>query len=167
MAVGDAAPDREGVKVVAALTVALVVVLATAPVASAAPTKREFIRKGDAVCADVAHQLLPLRRRAEAAKSLPESKQWAAVADIWTDQVAIQKRFVERFRAIGTPTRDTAAARLVTSLDRGLVLARRVRDGFAKRDERALASALPAYIEFTLALNRRVQAYGFRVCGKG
>jgi hypothetical protein len=48
-----------------------------------------------------------------------------------------------------------------------VVLARSVRDGFARRDVNALASALPAYLQFTLALNRRIQTYGFRVCGRG
>jgi len=46
--------------------------------AHAAPTKAQFIRQGDALCLQVQRDLAPLRRRAEAAKSLPESQQWAA-----------------------------------------------------------------------------------------
>ena len=153
-------------KVVAVLTATVVVALAAAGAASAAPTKRDFIRKGDAACAAVIRELAPIRRRAQAAQSLPEEQKWRAAAALWRDQVAIQARFNTRFRAIGTPVGDTAARQLVAGLDRGLVLARRVSEGFVRRDVRALSSALPAYVSFTLALNRRVHAYGFRVCGR-
>jgi hypothetical protein len=153
-------------KLGAALSVVLLCALAAAGAASAAPTKPEFIRKGDALCADVARQLRPIRRRAEAAKSLPEAQKWAAAAELWTDQISIQRRFNMRMRAIGTPRGDTRAARLVAALGGGVVLARRVRDGFARRDRDALARALTAYVRFTIDLNARVRAYGFRVCGK-
>ena len=166
MVTGAARADAQRVKVAAAVTATFVLALAAAGGAYAAPTKREFVRKGDALCAEVVRELVPIRRRAEAAKSLPEAQKWAAAADIWSDQIAIQKRFTLRFRAIGVPAGDVTARRLVGGLDRGLVLARRVRDGFARRDRAALATALPAYLQFTLALNRRVQAYGFRVCGR-
>lgn len=159
--------DAQRVKLAAAVTAAFAFAFAAAGAGyAAAPTKPEFIRKGDALCADVARQLLPIRRRAEAAQSLPQSKQWAAATAIWSDQIAIQQRFNAKFRAIGVPAGDSRAPRLVLDLDRGLVLARRVRDGFARRNTTALATALPAYVEFTLALNRRVRAYGFRVCGR-
>ena len=151
----------------AALTVLLVLAAAAAGSASAAsPTKREFIRRGDSLCMDVARQLVPIRRRAEAAKSLPEDRRWAAAARIWTDQIAIQKRFNANFRAIGVPAGDRSAARLVSGLERGVVLALRIRDGFAMRDTAELALSLPAYIDFTVALNARVRAYGFRACGR-
>jgi hypothetical protein len=153
------------VRVAAAVTAALAVAAATAGAASAAPSKPQFIRAGDALCAEVARQLVPIRRRAEAAQSLPSAQKWRAVTSLWNDQVAIQERFARRFRAIGTPRGDAVARNLVSSLDRGLVLARRVRDGFARRDTDALERALPAYIDFTRALNRRVRSYGFRVCG--
>jgi hypothetical protein len=97
---------------------------------------------------------------------LPEAQKWAAVTRIWTAQIAIQARFNARFRALGVPTGDSAARALVSGLDHGLVLARRVRDGFAARDTAALADVLPAYLRFTLSLNRRVVAYGFSACGR-
>jgi hypothetical protein len=134
--------------------------------ATAAPTKAEFIRQGDALCRQVQRQLLPLRRQAEAAKTLPEAQKWAAVTRIWTAQINIQARFNSRFHALGTPTGDSAARALVSGLDRGLALARRVRNAFASRDTSTLARVLPEYIRFTLSLNRRVAAYGFNVCGR-
>jgi hypothetical protein len=134
--------------------------------AFAAPTKAEFIRQGDALCKQVQRELAPLRRRAEAAKSLPQAQQWAAVSRLWTDQIRIQARFNARFRGLGLPGGDATARSIVSGLDRGLVLARRVRDGFAARSTSALATALPAYVRFTTALNRRVAAYGFNVCGR-
>jgi hypothetical protein len=132
--------------------------------ASAAPTKAQFIRKGDALCRDVRRELAPLRQRAQAAKSMPESQQWAAVERLWADQIRIQARFTARLRAVGVPTGDTQARSIVFGLDRGLVLARRVRDRFAKRSA-TVGVALTAYVRFTLSLNRRVAAYGFNVCG--
>lgn len=134
--------------------------------ASAAPTKTQFIQQGDSLCRQVQRELAPLRRQAQAAKSLPEVQQWAAVTRLWTGQIRIQARFNVRFRALGTPSGDSRARSLVTGLDRGLVLARRVRNAFAARSTTSLASALPAYVRFTLSLNRRVAAYGFAVCGR-
>ena len=133
--------------------------------AFAAPTKAQFIRKGDALCREVQRELAPLVRRAQTAKSLPESQQWAAVERLWTDQIRIQARFTARLRAVGVPTGDSKARSIVSGLDRGLVLARRVRDAFARRSTTSLAVALPEYIRFTMSLNRRVAAYGFKVCG--
>jgi hypothetical protein len=147
---------------VASAIVSLLVPLA----ADAAPTRAQFIRQGDALCRQVQRQLVPLRRQADAARSLPQSRQWEAVAKIWTTQVKIQAGFNSRFHALGVPAGDSAARGLVAGLDRGLALARRVRNAFAFRDTSTLSSTLPAYVRFTLGLNRRVSAYGFRVCGR-
>jgi hypothetical protein len=136
--------------------------------AAAAPTasKAEFIRRGDALCVRVARQLAPLVQRAQAAQSLPESKRWAAAADIWGDQIRIQARFNRQLRAIGAPRGDARARRILRDLDRGLVMARRVRSAFVARDQDALVAVLPGYLKFTAAVNRRVGAYGFRYCGR-
>ena len=139
-----------------------------APVAAGAgvPTRSEFIRHGDALCRQTQRELAPLRRRAEAAKLLPEAQMWRAVTTLWTAQVRIQTRFNRRFRAIGVPAGDRTARSLVAGLDRGLALARRVRDAFAARNTGALADVLPAYLRYTLRLNARVVAYGFKSCGR-
>lgn len=166
LAVARSVSDSQAVGrfAVAALTAVFALL---APVAAiAAPTRAEFIRQGDALCRQVQRQLVPLRRQAEAAKSLPQSQQWVAVTRIWRAQVNVQEQFNTRFHALGIPARDSAAHSLVSGLDRGLVLARRVRDAFAARDTATLASVLPAYVRFTLSLNRRVVAYGFSVCGR-
>ncbi len=133
--------------------------------AFAAPTKAQFIQKGDALCREVQRELAPLVRRAQAAKSLPESQQWPVAQRLWADQIRIQARFTARLRAVGLPTGDLKARSIVSGLGRGLVLARRVRDAFARRSTTSLAVALPEYIRFTMSLNRRVAAYGFKVCG--
>jgi hypothetical protein len=137
----------------------------TTSTASAAATKAVFIKRGDALCAGMAKQLTPLRRRAEAAYALPEPQQLAAVAAIWGDQIRIQVTFNQRLRAVGAPPDDAAAGRLLGQLDRGVVLARRIQSAFANGRIASLSSALPAYLDFTLKLNRQVRAYGFRVCG--
>ena len=139
---------------------------AAASAAAAAPTRAQFISKGDALCAQVARELVPLKRQAEAAQSLSEDQKWRAVARIWTTQIKIQARFNTRFHAIGVPAGDSTARSIVKGLDRGLVLARRVRDAFAARDVYRIPTALSSYVRFTVALNRRVAAYGFRVCGR-
>jgi len=133
--------------------------------AFAAPTKAQFIQRGDALCREVQRELAPLVRRAQAAKSLPESQQWPVAKRLWADQIRIQARFTARLRAVGLPTGDLKARSIVSGLGRGLVLARRVRDAFARRSTTSLAVALPEYIRFTMSLNRRVAAYGFKVCG--
>jgi hypothetical protein len=158
--------DPQAVGRFAISTVTAVVALLAPVAANAAPTRAEFIRQGDALCREVQRELVPLRRQAEAAKSLPQGRQWAAVTRIWKAQVSIQAHFNARFHALGIPARDSAARSLVSGLDRGLVLAKRVRDAFAARDTATLANALPAYVRFTLSLNRRVVAYGFSVCGR-
>jgi hypothetical protein len=153
------------VRVTAAIGMVVVGLALTVSVAHAAPTKTHFIQRGDALCGQVRRDLAPLRRRAEAAKSLPEAQKWAAATALWGDQIRIQARFIARFRAIGVPAGDATARSLSSGLDRGLLLARRVRAAFAARSTTALSAALPAYVRFTLSLNRRVRAYGFRVCG--
>jgi hypothetical protein len=137
----------------------------SASAALAAPTKAQFIRQGDALCRQVQRELVPLTRQAQAAKSLPLSQQWGAAERLWADQIRIQARFTARLRALGVPSGDSKARSIVRGLDRGLVLARRVRDAFARRSTTSLAAALPEYIRFTMSLNRRVAAYGFKVCG--
>lgn len=149
----------------AATAVLLVALIATAA-ASAAPTRAEFIRRGDALCRQVQTQLAPLRRKADTVKSLPAAKQFTAVAQIWKAQVSIQARFTARFNALGVPTGDRAARSLVVGLDQALTLAREIRDAFASRDTTTLGDRLPTYLHFTLNLNRRVAAYGFTACGR-
>jgi hypothetical protein len=150
-------------------TLALTLVLAfSAPVATGATTttRAEFIRKGDALCAQVKRELVPIQRRVAAAKNLPESQKWVAVADLWSDQIKIQKRFVRRFRDVGVPANDRWAQELVSGLDRGVALAERVQRAYASRNEAAIPRALSEYVTFTLSLNAKVRAYGFRVCGR-
>jgi hypothetical protein len=142
------------------------VLAASASSAVAATTKAEFIKRGDALCVGVARQLAPLRQRAEAAYALPESRRMAATAAIWGDQIRIQVAFNQRLRGIGAPPGDAAARGLLAQLDRGVVLARRIRDAFATGRIASLSTAIPAYLEFTLKLNRQVRTYGFRVCGR-
>jgi hypothetical protein len=101
---------------------------------------------------------------------------FAAAGDGLGTQTFIERmreRYAERMleqhcdeRAVGLPTGDSKARSIVLGLDRDLVLARRVRDAFAKRSTTSLAAALPEYIRFTMSLNRRVAAYGFKVCGQ-
>jgi hypothetical protein len=149
----------------ATLTLTLFLACSSVATAASTPTRAEFIRKGDALCAQVKRQLVPVTRRAEAAKSLPDSQKWAAVADIWSDQITIQRRFVRRFHDVGVPANDARARVIVKGLDRGVVLAVRVQKAFATRNEAAIPKALNDYVGFTLTLNARVRAYGFRVCG--
>ena len=152
-------------RLVVLVAIASLALAGTASTAVAAATKAEFIKRGDALCVRMAKEIAPLRRRAEAALELPEYEQWGATAAIWSDQIRIQVRFNQRLRSIGAPPHDAAARSLLAQLDRGVVLARRVRDAFADARIASLASALPAYLEYTLKLNRQVKAYGFRVCG--
>ena len=79
-----------------ALSAVLVSACLWAGVAEAAPTRSEFIRKGDVACAQTKRELAPVVSRAEEAKLLPRSQQWGAAASLWADQIRIQKRFVVR-----------------------------------------------------------------------
>lgn len=148
--------------VIAVMCLGLVLSVADA---LAAPTKAQFIHRGDSLCRQVQTELAPLKRRAEAAASLPDRQKWAAATRLWTDQVRIQVRFNGRFHRLGVPSGDSRARSLVAGLDQGLVLARRVRDAFAAKSAFGLRTSLPDYIRFTLSLSRRVAAYGFKVCG--
>lgn len=148
------------------VAIASLALAGTASTAVAATTKAEFIKRGDALCVRMARELAPLQQRAQAALTLPESKKWSAAAAIWSDQIRIQVRFNRQLRAIGAPPNDARARNLLAQLDRGVVLARRIQVAFANARIAALASALPAYLQFTLRLNRQVRAYGFRVCGR-
>ena len=156
---------RTSLKAVVAITV-LVVSLASAGIAAASPSKAEFIRKGDALCTQTKRALVPIQARAQAAKTLPDDAKWQATAELWADQIAIQRRFVVRFRAIGTPSGDRAATDLISRMARGIPLAVNIQRGYANRDTTRLPTFLSNYVNFTLNLNRRVVAYGFRACGR-
>src|SRR5215210_8965190 len=70
--------DGRGMRKLAQVVALVVLGLVLAVEAAfAAPTKAEFIRQGDALCKQVQRELAPLRRRAEAAKSLSQAQQWA------------------------------------------------------------------------------------------
>jgi hypothetical protein len=153
-------------RIAAALLAALLIPAVYVSAAYASPTRAEFIRKGDAVCRQTKRELAPILKRAKATKQLPLSQQWDALADIWADQIVIQKRFTARFKAIGVPAGDATARALVALLDRGVVLAQRVRQGFAAHDAVLLQSALPAYLRLTFSTNKQVIAYGFHTCGR-
>jgi hypothetical protein len=150
---------------VAVAAAAATAALLAAGSAQASTSKADFIARGDRLCTQAIRELEPIRRRAEAAKKLPEYRQWAAAASIWSDQIALQVRFNRKLRAIGAPPGDATARSLLAQLDQGVVLARRVRDAFADARIAQLATAVPAYVKFTLRLNKRIKAYGFRVCG--
>jgi hypothetical protein len=151
---------------IATLTLTLLLVLSSVAMGATTTSRAEFIRKGDALCTQVKRELIPVRRRADEARSLPESQQWGAVADVWADQIEIQKRFVRRFRDIGVPANDRRARELVSGLGRGITLAVRVQRVFTTRNEAAIPKALTDYVRFTVSLNAKVRAYGFRVCGR-
>ena len=131
----------------------------------AAPTRAEFISKGDAVCAEIQQELVPLRARADAARSLPQSEQLKLLKRMWDDQIRIHERFVDDMKEIGTPAGDTVAQGLIDSLEDGVKLAEDVQDGFEDEDAAAIGKALPAYLNYTVMLNGRVADYGFRRCG--
>jgi hypothetical protein len=156
-----------GVRTLSALTVTLAIaVVLSVEAAAAAPTKAEFIRRGDALCTQAKGQLVPLHREAESAKALPREKMWSAATRLWTKQLRIQSGFVSRFRSLGVPPNDARARSIVAGMGRGLTLTRRVRDAFAARSTSRLATELQAFLQYTVALNRRVVAYGFVVCGR-
>jgi hypothetical protein len=148
-----------------AAAIAVAAALALPSIAAASVTKRELIRNGDALCRQTALALKPVRERAQAAKSLPQDQQWGAVASIWATQIRIQEQFTVKFKRLGVPAGDAQARSFAPGLDRGLALARAVQQGFAQRSQSQVALAIPRYLEFTLAFNRRVHSYGFRVCG--
>ena len=74
-----------------------IAVLHGATVAHASPSKAEFIRRGDVICTQTRQALAPIQKRAQAAKSLPTDAKWRATADVWADQIAIQRRFIGIF----------------------------------------------------------------------
>ena len=148
-----------------ALSATLVLACVFAGIAQAAPTRSEFIRNGEAACAQAERELAPITARAQRIARLPRSERWAAAATLWADHIRIQKRFNGRFKALGTPAGDTVAQKLVADLPTGVTLAIRIQRGFAERNEALLSTAGPAYLRFTNAINARVVAYGFPTCG--
>jgi len=157
-------PHRVVVRL-APLLALLVLVAACGGSSQAAPTRAEFIRKGDVVCAEIQQELGSMRARAEAASRLPQREQLELLKRMWDDQIRIQKRFVDDMKEIGTPAGDDVAQELIDSLEHGVKLAEDVQDGFDDEDAAAIGKALPAYLNFTVVLNGRVADYGFRRCG--
>jgi hypothetical protein len=154
-----------------ALSATLVLACVFAGIAQAAPTRSEFIRNGDALCAQAKRELVPVAARLQRLSLPPQmaqftGAQWAAAATLWADRNRVLKRFSGRFKAFGTPAGDTVAQKIVAGLASAVTLANRVQRGLAERNEALLTTALPAYLRLTLATNTRVVAYGFRTCGR-
>ena len=131
--------------------------------AEATPTRQEFIRQGDVVCAETQQGLRPILARAQSARLAPQSAD--DLRAIWEDQVELHKQFVADMKAIGTPAGDEVARNLIASLEYGLELAEDVEDAMDDADAAAIATALPAYLNLTTSLNGSFVAYGFRRCG--
>jgi hypothetical protein len=129
-------------------------------------SKKTFIARGDAICADLQSQLVPIVSRVERAREMEGARQMSELAAIWHDQRDLTQRFRDRFAALSPPRGEKARVdSFVDTLD----------DGLDASDE--IVSALDAghqpsrkvmerYASAVYRGNTLASGYGFTVCGR-
>lgn len=136
-------------------------------IADKQPTKKEYLARGDAICADAQAELARLQpkiQRARTAKSPDERLRLGAA--IWRDQLAITERFSDDIRALGAPPGDRERVEeFIRSLDEGADLGREVLQHLEDGEEPP-RTLVEDYAQAAYRGNALARGYGFTVCGR-
>jgi hypothetical protein len=135
-----------------------------------APSKRELIAQGDAICADVQVDAAELARRAQALQAqsdeLPRQEFLARAADFWDDQIRLAEGFLERLEGLGAPPGDEPLVdEFLQSIEDGIATAHEIQSTLSSGED--VPQVLVAEYAQTVARgNTLARDYGFRVCGR-
>jgi hypothetical protein len=140
---------------------------ASTGVADEQPTKREYLARGDAICADAQADLARMQPKIEAASAAESEDEQARLSgQVWREQLRILESFGGRIKALGAPRGDEEqVSEFVRSLDEAKALGdkvvARLEDGKDPSQDLIEEYARTAYRGNELA-----RAYGFKVCGR-
>lgn len=136
-------------------------------IADKQPTKKEYLARGDAVCADAQAELARLQPRIQRARSAKSTEERLRLgAAIWRDQLAITERFAADLRELGAPPGDRERVEeFIRALDEGANLGREVLQHLEDGEEPPQA-LVEDYAQTAHRGNALARGYGFTVCGR-
>jgi hypothetical protein len=130
------------------------------------PTKKEYLARGDAICADAQAELARLQPKIDKARAASGDEQVELVEEVWREQIRILDSFSSELKALGAPPGDDAQVRVfVRSLDEGEKLGREVLT-HVEDGEEPPEPLINDYAQSAYRGNALARAYGFKVCGK-
>ena len=130
------------------------------------PTKRAYLARGDAICADAQAELARLQPKIDKARAASGDEQVELAEEIWRAQIRILDGFSSEIKALGAPPGDEERVReFVRSLDEGERLGREILSHVEDGEEPS-QTLVNDYAQSAYRGNALARAYGFKVCGK-
>jgi hypothetical protein len=135
-------------------------------IADKQPAKKQYIARGDAICADAQAELARLQQKIDEARAASGDEQVELAEEIWLEQIRILDSFSSEIKALGAPPGDEERVReFVRSLDEGERLGRDIL-GHVEDGEEPPQELVNNYAQSAYRGNALARAYGFKVCGK-
>jgi hypothetical protein len=130
------------------------------------PSKKQYLARGDAICADAQAEVARLQPKIDKARAASRDEQVELAEEIWREQIAILDSFSSEIKALGAPPGDEERVReFVRSLDEGERLGRDIL-GHVEDGEEPPRELVEDYAQSAYRGNALARAYGFKVCGK-
>jgi hypothetical protein len=141
-----------------------------APVTNAGPTpsKAAFIRQGDAVCREILKEAEKIDEQAAAigASDLSNENTQRTAARIWSEQIALTRKFKNKLEALGAPEgAENEVSELVATLEKAIALGDQIRTQLAAGQITDTATYVEEYANVVAEGNQQAQSFGFKVCG--
>jgi hypothetical protein len=135
-------------------------------IADEQPTKKQYLARGDAICADAQAELARLQPKIAKARAAPGDEQAELAEEIWRKQLEILDGFSSEIKALGAPAGDEERVdEFVRSLDEGEEQGREILD-HVEDGEEPPQELVNDYAQAAYRGNALARAYGFKVCGK-
>jgi hypothetical protein len=135
-------------------------------IADEQPTKKQYLARGDAICADAQAELARLQPKIDKARAASGDEQAGLAEEIWREQLEILDGFSSEIKALGAPAGDEErVGEFVRSLDEGEEQGREILD-HVEDGEEPPQELVNDYAQAAYRGNALARAYGFKVCGK-
>jgi hypothetical protein len=135
-------------------------------IADKQPTRKEYLARGDAICADAQAELARLQPKIDQARAASGEEQTRLLEEIWREQIRILDSFSSELKALGAPPgEEERVGEFVRSLDEGERLGREI-TSHVEDGEEPPRSLIDDYAQAAYRGNALARAYGFKVCGK-
>ena len=141
-----------------------------APTTEAGPTpsRAAFIRQGDAVCREILKEAEKIDEQAAAigASDLSNENTQKSAARIWSQQIALTRKFKNRLEALGAPAgAENEVSEMVATLEEAIALGDQIRTQLAAGQITDTPTYVEEYANVVAQGNQQAQDFGFKVCG--
>jgi hypothetical protein len=129
-------------------------------------SKKTFLARGDAICAEMQSELIPITQRVERARDMSGARQLEELAEIWGDQRELTQRFRDRFAALPPPRGEEARmSQFLDTLDDGLAASDDIVAAL-EAGQQPPRDVMQRYASAVYRGNVLASGYGFTVCGR-